>query len=155
MKNNRYIEQLRSRLIDAQDGLLGEKELQDLEKETKAHHPQLWEDHCWMLLQKSETGLINQFSGLHRQLPYEGAIKRFHQRRESEGGSKADLEFIVWSWFRRYVLSTGLILIVLFTSLQLWTTHDIPVDTREQMASFLGWEQEEIPELNHWLYDDL
>lgn len=155
MKNYRYIEQLRSRLIDAQDGLLNEKELQDLEKEAKAHHPQLWEDHRWMLSQKSETGLINQFSGLHRHQPHEGAIKRFHQRREAEGGSKADLEFLVWSWFRRYVLSAGLTLILLFTGLQLRTTPDPPADTREQMAQFLGWEQEILPELNHWLYDDL
>lgn len=155
MKRNNYIEQLRSRLIDAQDGLLDENELQNLEKEVKAYHPQLWEDHCWMMRQKPETGLINQLSGLHRQLPDKGAIKRFHQRREVEGGSKADLEFLVWSWFRRYVLSTGLVLIVLFTSLQLWTIHDISADDREQMAQFLGLEQELIPELNHWLYDDL
>lgn len=155
MKRYKYIEQLRSRLIDAQDGLLDENELQDLEKEAKAHQPQLWEDHCWMVQQKPETGLINQLSSLHRQPPDKGAIKTFHQRREAQGGSKADLEFLVWSWFRRYVLSTGLVLIVLFTSLQLRTTQDMPADNREQMAQFLGWEQDLIPELNHWLYDDL
>ncbi len=145
---------LRERLVDARDGFLTGDELAQLERDVKAHDPRLWEDHLWMVKQ-AQKGIFSRFSDLREEQPAEGAISRFHARRQAEGGTQADLEFLVWSWFRRYVLTVGILLIVLFTGLQMGSTEETAGDTRDQMARILGGEQESIPELNHWLYEDL
>lgn len=154
MKLNPAIERLRQRLIDAQDGLLSQEELSRLEKEAVAQDPQLWKDHQWMMRQSGE-GMPGLFAEMREEQPADDAIRRFHQRRTADGGVQADLEHLVWQLFRRYVLSVGIVLIVLFTGLQLGTPDEPASDSREQMTRYLGLEQQQAPELNHWLYDDL
>ncbi len=155
MNKKRITDHLHQKLTDAQDGLLSLDEQKLLEKQVKAHDPQLWEDHLWMMKQMPESGVFSHFAGMREEQPAEGAIRRFHKRREAEGGSHADLEFLVWSWFRRYVLTVGLVLIVIFTGLQWGTPEETHVDSRDQVAQFLGWDQDFLPELDHWLYEDL
>ena len=156
MKTNskQHSDYLREQLVDARDGLLPARELARLEKEVKAHDPGLWKDHMWMM-EQAQSGVLSRFSDLREVQPAEGAIDRFHARRDAEGGTQADLEFLVWSWFRRYVLTVGLVLIVLFTGLQWGTTDEPAGEIRDQMTRILSGEPEQIPELNHWLYDDL
>ncbi len=152
MERKRTTERLRERLIDAQDGLLAQDEMEQLRQEVQAHDPQLWNDHQWMIQQTGE-GLSGLFEGMREEMPADDAIRRFHQKRTAAAG--ADLEFLVWRLFRRYVLAVGIVLIVLFTGIQMGTTDEAAADSREQMTRFLGWEQQQAPELNHWLYEDL
>ncbi len=145
---------LREQLVDARDSLLTDDELEQLERDVKAHDPQLWKDHLWMV-EQAQIGVLSRFSDLREEQPVDGAISRFHARRQAEGGTQADLEFLVWSWFRRYVLTVGLVLIVLLTGWQMTSTDEPAGDIRDQMTRILGGEQEQIPELDHWLYEDL
>ena len=154
MNRKRTEQEIRERLIDAQDGNLSPHEMEQLKKQVQAFDPRLWEDHQWMM-QRSDTGITGLFEGLREETPADDAIRRFHQRREATGGSESDLEYVVWQLFRRYVLSVGIILIVLFTGLQMGSTDEAVADTREMTTHYLGWEQQQVPELNHWLYEDL
>ncbi|MFO8029343.1 MAG: hypothetical protein R6U28_05750 [Cyclonatronaceae bacterium] len=154
MKKRMIDDRLKARLTDARDERLSEQEQETLKQEVMAHDPQLWKDHQWMM-QESGMRMFQGISQMRDEQPADGAIHRFHQRREAAGGTGADLEFLVWNWFRRYVLTLGLLLIVLFTGLHLGFQSEKPGDTREQMTRFLGMEQEAAPELDHWLYEDL
>ncbi|TVQ72548.1 MAG: hypothetical protein EA363_04410 [Balneolaceae bacterium] len=154
MNRKRTEQQLREQLIDAQDGNLSRQEMEQLKKQVLAFDPKLWEDHQWMMRQSGD-GIPGLFEGLREEAPAGDAIRRFHQRREATGGSESDLEYLVWRLFRRYVLSVGIVLIVLFTGMQMGSTEDAAADSREQMTRYLGWEQQQAPELNHWLYEDL
>ncbi len=156
MKQNRkqISDCLRERLTDARDGRLAGEELDQLKQEVMAHDPRFWKDHLWMMKQ-AQGGVFARFADLRDAQPAEGSIRRFHARREAEGGTESDLEYLVWSWFRRYVLSVGLVLIVLLAGLQMGTSDEPVGDTRDQMSRMLGWEQEQHPELDHWLYDGL
>ncbi len=154
MDKNDTNKRLRERLIDAQDGLLSRDELERLEKEVRAHDPQLWKDHQWMMRQSGE-GVPGLFAEMRAEQPDGEAIRRFHQRREAEGGSQMALEHLVWQLFRRYVLTVGLVLIVLLTGLQMGSSEDVSASSRDEMTRYLGTEQQQMPELNHWLYEDL
>lgn len=154
MDPNDTNKRLRERLVDAQDGLLSREEMDRLEKEVRAHDPQLWEDHQWMMRLSSGT-VSGLFAEMRAEQPDSEAIRRFHQRREAEGGSQADLEHLVWQLFRRYVLTVGVVLIVLLTGLQMGASDDTAASSRDEMTRYLGMEQQQLPELNHWLYEDL
>lgn len=154
MNRKRTEQQLREQLIDAQDGNLSRHEMEQLKKQVLAFDPKLWKDHQWMM-QQSGDGVSGLFEGLREEAPADDAIRRFHQRREETGGLESDLEYLVWRLFRRYVLSVGIILIVLFTGLQMGSTEEATADSRELTTRYLGWEQQQGPELNHWLYEDL
>ena len=154
MNRKRTEQELRERLIDAQDGNVSGNEIEQLKKQVLAFDPKLWEDHQWMMRQ-SDAGIPGLFAGLSEEAPAGDAIRRFHQRREASSGPESDLEYLVWRLFRRYVLSVGIVLIVLFTGLQMGSTGEATADTREMTTRYLGWDQQQNPELNHWLYDDL
>lgn len=133
---------------------MAQHELEQLREEVLAHDPQLWKDHQWMMQQSGE-GLSGLFGEMRDEQPAGDAIRRFHQKRTAAAGAGADLEFLVWRLFRRYVLTVGIVLIVLFTGMQMGTPDEPAADSREQMTRILGYEQQQAPELNHWLYDDL
>jgi hypothetical protein len=154
MDPNDTNKRLRERLVDAQDGLLSREELERLEKEVRAQDPKLWRDHQWMM-EQSGLGVLGHFAELRAEQPAGDAIRRFHQRREAEGGSHAALEHLVWQLFRRYVLTVGVVLIVLLTGLQIGTTEDTSASSRDEMTRYLGLDQQQSTELNHWLYEDL
>ncbi|MBP3191227.1 hypothetical protein [Natronogracilivirga saccharolytica] len=154
MKRPNKKQYLLSRLIDAQDGLLQEDELRQLKKEVMAYDPSLWDDHLWMLEQKSEKGVFGQMQDLHAAEPGNADISRFHRRKEAETGDQFALEHLVWSWFRKYVITVGVLLIVVLTGIEMTTTAS-DVSFEEQMESYFGVHDEEMSELNHWLYEDL
>ncbi len=147
-------EALKQELVDALDQPVGEKELRQLEVKTKAHDPALWEDYLWFSKQRSRQGVFGELSAMRSDEPGRGAIQRFHQRRKAEEATGADLETLVWSWFQRYVLTVGIVLIILFAGLHLGENGVSEANGREEVEQFLGWNQEELPEPDHWLYED-
>ena len=148
-------EYLKQKLMDAQDGLLSNEELQHLKEVVLIHDPALWEDHQWIMVQKGKGGVLTELADMRTVQPDEEAIRRFHIRRELENREEADLEQLVWSLFRRYVLTIGVLLIVLLAGLELGSSETNDFDGRDQLVIFLGWDSGEFPELDHWLYEDL
>ncbi len=154
MNKKTKTEQWRQQLTDAQDGLLSDEALHRLEKEVKAHDPDLWRDHHWMMEQQSGKGVFAELAAMRDEQPETGAIQRLYARVASQRGSGAELEEIVWSWFRRYVLTFGILLIILLAGLQSGGSGISEANISVQLESFLGWSSEEFPELDHWLYED-
>ena len=155
MKRIKTNEHLQGRLIDAQDGLLNDDELQQLKKDVMAHDASLWDDHLWMLRQRGKDGVLDYLQGLHTAEAEKAAISKFHRRREAEAGDEAALEQLVWSWFRRYVATAGMVLIVVLTGMEMSTSPASERFPDEQVEAFIGIQTDDMPELDHWLYEDL
>lgn len=154
MNSNKKNERFKQKLIDAQDGLLSEEELQRLEKNVKEHEPALWEDFIWSMEQQRPNGVLDELAAMGREEPDTGAIHRFHARREAELAAGSDLEGLVWSWFRRYVLTTGLVLLFLFSGLYMGENGVSEANGQEEIQEFLGWNEEELSVPDYWLYED-
>lgn len=154
MNKKDKIRHLQEQLTDARDGLLQDEQLHRLENEVKSHDPKMWEDHIWSVSQQQDRGVFTEMAAMGKEQPDDGAIKRFHSRREMQNPVEAELEELVWSWFRRYVLTIGMMLLVLFAGLQFGQSGVSEANPRTQMESFLEWHSNETPELDHWLYDD-
>ena len=154
MRQNRRTERLKEELMDALDGSPGPKELQQLKEKVIAHDPVLWEDFQWFSAQKKGHGIFGELEAMRREKQDKEAIRRFYKLREAESEAGADLEMLVWSWFRRYVLTAGIVLTILFAGIRSSEMGVSEVNGREQVEHFLGWHQEELPGTNHWLYAD-
>lgn len=146
---------LKQELIDALDETPGKEALARLEKKVKAHDPDLWEDFQWFSAQQKKHGVFGELAAMRHDEPDDKAIRRLHRKLAVEYETGADLESLVWAFFRRYVLTTGILLIILFTGLQMGHNGVSEAGGREQVETFLGWTQEELPEPDYWLYDDL
>ncbi|MDG5766156.1 hypothetical protein QA596_01670 [Balneolales bacterium ANBcel1] len=152
---------LKQALLDAREGQLNDDELERLRQEVMNHDPSLWDDYLWMMEQEKPGGLFNELSELHRDGPDDGAVSRFYRRLEAGQTAGADLEPVVWNWFRRYVLTTGILMILLLTGWQTIRPGVTQASAQQQLEQFMGWDQQlelshqDFPELNHWIYEDL
>lgn len=155
MNNRATIHRLKQKLIDAEDGKLHDEELRQLEEMVRSRYPALWEQHLWSMNQQKKQGIFEELAALHDVQPEEGAIRRFYAHYHTRLSAGSELEALVWSWFRRYVLTVGLVLVVLFSGLQLGNLESNEDSGHDQVEQFLGWDPEDLPELDHWLYADL
>lgn len=148
------INRLKERLVDAQDGKLDELETEQLRRDVMAADPKLWEDHCWMLAESLDRGLIRELSSYGREEPPEDAVSRFLYRRASGKNSGSEIQELAVVWFRRYVLAAAMAFLLFFGGLHLWKGPAEPYTVAEELEDYMGWHLAEIPRLDHWLYDD-
>ena len=162
MKKKRLSEELKRELMDARDSLLGEQELEKLREKTVAHDPGLWEDFLWMREHGQPGAVFDELSAMNQMGPDEGMIARFHERRQSAKSEGLDLESLVWTWFRRYVLTAGLLAMMILVGFH-WGEPGVTEANgqQQQLETYLGWDQqaewtqEDFPDLDHWMYEDL
>lgn len=155
MKEKDKHEILRQSLIDAQDGNLEPEARKKLLKKVEKEAPGLLESHSWMIEQLDKGGFLNEIATLRKEEPGRRALIGFYSRQEKEKQYDAQLEYLVRSWFKRYVLTIGILLILVIGWIYPITQNSSDIGGREEIEYFLGWDAEPFPELDHWLYDDL
>ena len=162
MNNTNYPEKLKAELIDALDSTPGPEQLQSLKNRVMAHDPVLWDHFLWMQKQiEHPGGIVAQMKHVHNQGPDHAAVARFLERKQDIRQSGEELDQLVWSWFRRYVFAPATIMIVLLGALHLGEFSAGEWNGRQELETFLGWDadifsdEQTIPELTHWLYQDV
>ncbi len=147
--------------MDARDGLLDQEAYRKLREKVMKHDPALWDDFRWMKEHDQPGGVLHELAAMRDETPDQYTIARFHKRRETDRHAGAELEPLVWSWFRRYVLTAGIVFIIVLAGLQTGNHGVTEASGQQQLEIFLGWNEplemshQEIPELDHWLYEDL
>lgn len=162
MNSTNYSEELRADLIDALDSPPRPEQLAQLKSRVMAYDPALWDHFLWMQKQKVHPGgIFVHLEHMHNQGPDEAAVTRFIERKQGMHEAGTELDQLVWSWFRRYIFAPASIMIVLLGALHLGHISSVEVNGRQELESFLGWDadlfsdDQAIPELTHWLYQDL
>lgn len=155
MLKNRKTDLRKEQLADALDGRLGESQQKALLEKVRTEDPELYETYHWMLKQRQEQGVFSYLSEWHESPVPDDAIRKFHERREAEVPAGSDLETLVRSLFRRYVVTTGAAMMLLFATLQWAGPSEQPVLFTDADPFLLQVEIAEIQDSSHWLYEDL
>ncbi|NBC04847.1 MAG: hypothetical protein GVY20_14230 [Bacteroidetes bacterium] len=118
-------EELERLIIDASDGVLNSKQIQELEVELQ-NHPELLEDYRAIMNLPDLTNLYQIDSKLSH---HKSSIRSIKQSIRNLSNNSESFEMVTLDWFRRYALAASIAIFAITSVFSMIQTQDTTTDS--------------------------